>query len=109
MGSLPNLHELGKDESSRTCSSMSQPHSYPIQNVTNDDKTRILHRHSTHCRNKTRNCMQNIKVACDDFTLEVRSSMSISNKIIFKLQQSLHFLQIKFRTKHKNVLSLILS
>lgn len=78
MGSLPNLHELGKDDSSRTCSSMSQPHSYPIQTVTNEEKNKILHRHSTHCRNK-RNCGQMNKIVCDDFTLEV--SINFSSRI----------------------------
>lgn len=78
MGSLPNLHELGKDGQEASANYRPGPalgHLCGGMNSTlsTAEKSRILHRYSGHGRiTKARSNGNDSKITYDDFMLEVR-------------------------------------
>ncbi|XP_017786741.1 PREDICTED: UNC93-like protein [Nicrophorus vespilloides] len=76
MGSLPNLHELGKAEAAidhvKIGPAVSNPHQHST--LTQDERNKILHRHSTHCKAKYKE--RTSKIIYDDFMLEQMATYS---------------------------------
>ncbi|KAJ3652148.1 hypothetical protein Zmor_018138 [Zophobas morio] len=87
MGSLPNLHELGKDSQSGPSPYRPGPALGHLcgggqPTLSQEEKSKILHRYSGHARmTKARSNGHESKIACDDFMLEHMATYSpISNR-----------------------------
>lgn len=82
MGSLPNLHELGRDDGGahfrpgpalgHLCGGHAQ------STLSHEERSRILHRHSGHCRvTKAKSIGHGSRIVYDDFMLEVRPTVGM--------------------------------
>ncbi|XP_044260166.1 UNC93-like protein [Tribolium madens] len=87
MGSLPNLHELGKDAENgpspyRPGPALGHLCSGGNSTLSQAEKSKILHRYSGHARiTKARSNGNDSKIVCDDFMLEHMATYSpISNR-----------------------------
>lgn len=77
MGSLPNLHELGREDGGphfRPGPALGHLCGHAQSNLSQEERSRILHRHSGHGRviRARSNGHNGSRIVYDDFMLEVR-------------------------------------
>lgn len=75
MGSLPNLHELGREDQGshfRPGPALGHLCGHTRSSLSQEDRSRIHHRHSSHCRvTRARSNGHGSRIVYDDFMLEV--------------------------------------
>lgn len=97
MGSLPNLHELGKENAPTSFKPQAAIGGQGGYVLSEHERNKILHRHNKVGKTRSYGCEPN-KIIIDDATLEVRVNINFQNQLIFLSSKTIFFVGLCYRS-----------